>query len=48
MTQKSRQKLKYLEDEKSLSVEKKHFTSIFQRGYSVVKNCSRLESAPLE
>ena len=46
MTKKSRQKFKYLKNEKSLSGEIKSIFVIF-KGLSVPKNCLRLESAPL-
>ena len=47
MTKKSRQKYKYLENEKSFSGEiKKPFFIIF-KGLSVAKNCPRHGSAPL-
>ena len=47
MTKKSRQKFKYLENEKSFKVKQKAFFIIFQ-GFSIAKNCLRLESAPLK
>ena len=47
MTENSRQKFKYLENEKSFSGEIKAFSSIF-KGLSVAKNCLRPENAPLE
>ena len=46
MTKKSRQKHKYLENEKSFLGEIKSFFIIF-KGLSVAKNCLRPESAPL-
>ena len=46
MTEKSRQKFQYLENEKSFSGEKKAFFKIF-KGLSVAKKCLRPESASL-
>ena len=46
MTKKSRQKLKYLENEKSIGMKQKAFFINF-KGLSVAKNCLRPESAPL-
>ena len=46
MTKKSRQKHKYLENEKSFLGEIKSFFIIF-KGLSVAKNCLRPESAPI-
>ena len=46
MTNKSRQKLKYLENKKSFLGEIKSIFIIF-KGVSVAKNRLRLESAPL-
>ena len=46
MTKKSRQKLKYLENEKSFWDEIKTFLIIF-KGLSDAKNCLRPESSPL-
>ena len=46
MTKKSRQKLKFLENEKSFWGEIKAFFIIFKR-LSVAKNCLRAESAPI-
>ena len=46
MTKKSKQKFKYLENEKSFWGEIKNIFFVF-KGISVVKNCLRPESAPL-
>ena len=46
MTKKTRQKLKYLKNEKSFRDEKKAFFIIFKE-LSVAKNCLRPESVPL-
>ena len=47
MTKRSRQKLKYIEDQKSFCGEIKSIFIIF-KGLSVAKNCLRRESAPLK
>ena len=47
MTKKSRQKLKYLEKEKSFNGEIKKTFFILFKGLSVAKNCFRPENAPL-
>ena len=46
MTKMSRQKLKYIENEKSFRGEIKSIFTIF-KGLSVAKNCIRPDSAPL-
>ena len=46
MIKKSRQKLKYIENEKSFRGEIKSIFTIF-KGLSVAKNCIRPDSAPL-
>ena len=46
MAEKSRQKFKYLENEKSFYGEIKKIFIIF-KGLSVAKNCLRSETAPL-
>ena len=47
MTEKSRQKFKYLENKKSFKEEIKSIFIVFKR-FSVAKNCLRPESAPLK
>ena len=47
MTKKSKQKFKYLEDEKSFQGKMKSIF-IFFKGLSVAKDCHRPESAPLK
>ena len=46
MTQKSRQKYKYLENEKSFQGEIRSIFRHFERAF-IAKNCLRSESAPL-
>ena len=46
MTKKTRQKFKYLENERAFDVKLKAFFIIF-KGFSATKNCLRPESAPL-
>ena len=47
MTKNSRQKFKYLENERAFKVKQKAFSIIF-KGLSVIKNCLRPESVSLK